>query len=101
MKLRARKGEGHIAAEELAQFKAGLICLTGGEEGPLADALNKGGVARGMECVRELWRKSSGARMFTLSCSAIFSREEEARNRSGGRNCPEIIPSLAGWTNGV
>src|SRR5580692_12499928 len=46
MKLRTKKGEGHIAAEELAEFKAGLICLTGGEEGPLADALEKGGIAR-------------------------------------------------------
>src|ERR1700687_3475983 len=27
MKLRAKKGEGHVAAEELAEFKKGLICL--------------------------------------------------------------------------
>src|SRR6266849_6983949 len=31
MKLRARKGEGHIEPEELAGSSAGLSCLTGGE----------------------------------------------------------------------
>src|SRR5580692_1770920 len=54
MKLRARKGEGHIEPAELAEMRAGLVCLTGGEEGPLADALKKGGIARGIDCVRQL-----------------------------------------------
>src|SRR6266849_6359424 len=52
MKLRARKGEGHVEREEIAELRAGLVCLTGGEEGPLAAALQEGGVAQGMECVR-------------------------------------------------
>src|SRR5260370_8386510 len=39
MKLRARKGEGHIECEEIAAMHAGLICLTGAKEGPLAAAL--------------------------------------------------------------
>src|SRR5260370_527941 len=56
MKLRARKGEGHIEREEIAAMRAGLICMTGGEEGPLAAALAQGGVKQGTECVRELWR---------------------------------------------
>src|SRR5579863_5931346 len=48
MKLRAKKGEGsvapeEIAAENLATASAGLICLTGGAEGPLAHALSQGG----------------------------------------------------------
>src|SRR5260221_13534909 len=56
MKLRApRKGEGHIDREDLAGLHAGLICLTGGEEGPLAAALTSGGIAEGTECVRQLW----------------------------------------------
>src|SRR3984957_4423182 len=54
MKLRARKGEGSVAAEEVAQKACGLICLTGGDEGPLAYALAQGGVARGAECVQWL-----------------------------------------------
>ena len=48
MKLRARKGEGHVLPEELAERSAGLICLTGGEEGPLAHALARGGNAAGI-----------------------------------------------------
>ena len=36
MKLHTKKGEGCIATEDLAGRAAGLICLTGGEEGPLA-----------------------------------------------------------------
>ena len=54
MKLRAKKGEGHIEREELVSMHTGLICLTGGDEGPLAAALQHGGVKQGMESVRQL-----------------------------------------------
>jgi error-prone DNA polymerase len=43
MKLRAKKGEGHVSPEEIAASSPGLICLTGGDEGPLASALAHGG----------------------------------------------------------
>ena len=36
MKLRAKKGEGQVSREEIAKRASGLICLTGGDEGPLA-----------------------------------------------------------------
>ena len=39
MKLRAKKGEGAVCADELQEHASGLICLTGGAEGPLAAAL--------------------------------------------------------------
>jgi len=39
MKLRAGKGEGAVAPEELAEHAGGLVCLTGGEEGPLATGI--------------------------------------------------------------
>ena len=42
MKMRARKGEGAVTLEELAEHAAGLICLTGDEHGPLAAALENG-----------------------------------------------------------
>jgi error-prone DNA polymerase len=35
MKLRSPKGEGAVALEELEEFAGGLVCLTGGEQGPL------------------------------------------------------------------
>src|SRR5687768_13192383 len=39
MKLRAPKGAGAATLEEIAEHAEGLACLTGGEEGPLARAL--------------------------------------------------------------
>ena len=54
MKLGARKGEGSVSAQEIAETGGGLICLTGGEEGPLAHALAQDGLAGGMECVIKL-----------------------------------------------
>lgn len=39
MKLRAPKGKGDVSGAEVAQYARGLVCLTGGEEGPLAHAL--------------------------------------------------------------
>src|SRR4029077_14478082 len=54
MKLRAKKGEGHVEAADLAEMHAGLVCLTGGDEGPLAYALKNGGLPLAVERVREL-----------------------------------------------
>src|SRR5215470_11259736 len=39
MKLRAPKGKGAIMEEELEAHARGLICLTGGEYGPLTTAI--------------------------------------------------------------
>src|SRR5260370_33480733 len=44
MKLRAKKGEGAVREEELEDHANGLICLTGGSDGPLAAALQHGGM---------------------------------------------------------
>jgi error-prone DNA polymerase len=99
MKLRAKKGEGHIAAEELAHFKAGLICLTGGEEGPLADALKKGGIARGIKCVQELC-EIFGRENVYVELQRHLSRDEEARNQAAVEIARKLsLPLLA--TNGV
>src|SRR5271170_6408396 len=56
MKLRARKGEGSVQHEEIAAMCGGLICLTGGDEGPLAHALSNGGMSAAIECVQQLCR---------------------------------------------
>ena len=43
-KLREKaKGEGRATLEELQSYAKGLVCLTGGAEGPLAAALASGG----------------------------------------------------------
>src|SRR5215813_11340335 len=41
MKLRAPKGKGAITEDELAALVRGVICLTGGEYGPLTKAIPK------------------------------------------------------------
>src|SRR6202165_4932148 len=54
MKLRAQKGEGAVRKEELQEHAAGLICLTGGDDGPLATALARDGMEearRSVECL--------------------------------------------------
>ena len=55
MKLRVPKHEECAAtAQELAGHAAGLLCLTGGDEGPLAAALERGGLEAGRQCLLEL-----------------------------------------------
>jgi error-prone DNA polymerase len=48
MKLRSPKGQGVLAEDELAEFSQGLICLTGGNNGPLTAAI-RNGPARGRD----------------------------------------------------
>jgi error-prone DNA polymerase len=99
MKLGVKKGEGHIAAEELTDFKSGLICLTGGEEGPLAHALQNGGIARGIECVRNLC-EIFGRENVYVELQRHYCREEESRNQAAVEIARKLsLPLLA--TNGV
>jgi error-prone DNA polymerase len=99
MNLRARKGEGRILPEEVAEMSGGLICLTGGAEGPLAHALAEGGVAAGTECVRQL-RRIFGPRNVYAELQRHLCREEEARNQAVVEIARKLgLPLLA--TNGV
>jgi len=55
MKLRAGRKEGACASSsDLSEHADGLICLTGGEEGPLAAALTHGGPQAAFEAVKRL-----------------------------------------------
>ena len=49
-----RKSEGSACLADLAEFQDGLLCLTGGDEGPLAAALHAGGEVAGRLCVEQL-----------------------------------------------
>jgi len=51
MKLRAAKNEGTVREDELQEHAAGLVCLTGDDKGPLADALARGGIEAGRRTV--------------------------------------------------
>jgi error-prone DNA polymerase len=99
MKLRAKKEQGHVEREELAAMSSGLICLTGGDEGPLAAALAQGGIAQGLECVQQLC-EIFGPENVYLELQRHFCREEEARNQAAVEIARKLsLPLLA--TNGV
>jgi len=99
MKLRARKGEGCVQPDEIAMMSGGLICLTGGAEGPLAHALAQGGIESAAKCVEELCRAFSRHNVY-VELQRHFSREEEARNQAAVAIARKLkLPLLA--TNGV
>jgi error-prone DNA polymerase len=100
MKLRARKGEGHVLPDEISESAPGLICLTGGDEGPLAHALTHGGgIAAAMASVEQLCEQF-GRRNVSVELQRHFSRDEEARNQAALAIAQKLqLPLLA--TNGV
>src|ERR1700728_2317118 len=50
------KQEGAANSDDLGQHASGLVCLTGGDEGPLAAALARGGEAAAREAVKRMTR---------------------------------------------
>ncbi|MDQ2901131.1 MAG: DNA polymerase III subunit alpha, partial [Acidobacteriota bacterium] len=101
MKLRAEKHpkpgrEAAATLDELAEFSDGLVCLTGGEDGPLALALQKG---EGRECFERLIATFGRPNVYA-EIQRHFDREEEARNQAVvGLARGLRVPLLA--TNGV
>jgi error-prone DNA polymerase len=99
MKLRAKKGEGAVKKEELEEHAHGLICLTGGAEGPLASALQQGGIEEARNQVEQLIRIFGPSNVY-VELQRHFHREEEARNRAAIMIARSLnLPLLA--TNGV
>ena len=99
MKLRAKKGEGHVSPEEIAASSPGLICLTGGDEGPLAHALAHGGIAAATAAVSQLCEHFGRGNVY-VELQRHFCREEEARNQAALEIARQLhLPLLA--TNGV
>jgi error-prone DNA polymerase len=99
MKLRAAKGEGAISAAEVAEHAVDLICLTGGDEGPLAHALVNGGSEAAEKEVRNLCQIFGRDNVY-VELQRHFSREEESRNQAAVEIARKVnLPLLA--TNGV
>jgi error-prone DNA polymerase len=93
------KQEGAAKASELEEHSQGLICLTGGDEGPLAAALMRGGEEAGREVVEMLVR-IFGPRNVYVELQRHREREEEWRNQAAIRIAQSLkLPVLA--TNGV
>jgi error-prone DNA polymerase len=99
-KLREQsKAEGAATSEDLQQYASGLICLTGGDEGPLAAALMNGGEDAGRQAVEQLI-EIFGRNNVYIELQRHHEREEESRNQAAGRIANSFkLPLLA--TNGV
>jgi len=99
MKLRAKKGEGAVLDHELQEHAAGLICLTGDENGPLAKALACGGAKEARWTVEVLIGIFGHANVY-VELQRHFHREQEARNRAAIEIANYLsLPLIA--TNGI
>ena len=99
-KMREReKCEGAATESDLQQFATGLVCLTGGDEGPLATALANGGEPAGRATVERLIRIFGRDNVF-VELQRHHDRDEECRNQAAIRIAKSLqLPVLA--TNGV
>jgi error-prone DNA polymerase len=64
---------------DLHQHARGLVCLTGGDQGPLAQALRRGGIEGGKRQVEQLARIFGRENVY-LELQRHFLRGQEARN---------------------
>ncbi len=110
MKLRVGRKEGARASDTdliehaFIEHADGLICLTGGEEGPLAAALREGGPQAAFEAVKRLTeifgQSNFGSPNVYVELQRHFHRDEEYRNRVAIEIAEALqLPLLA--TNGV
>ena len=100
MKLRAGQKEGARAEEQdFMEHAEGLICLTGGDEGPLAQALAHGGPHAALQSVQRL-TEIFGRENVYVELQRHFHRDEEYQNRVAIEIAQTLsLPLLA--TNGV
>jgi error-prone DNA polymerase len=93
------KAEGAATHDDLAQYSEGLICLTGGDEGPLASALTHGGEPAGRALLEQLTRLYGPNNVY-VELQRHHEREEEARNQAALHLARSLqLPVVA--TNGV
>ena len=99
MKLRAAKNEGEVREHELQEHAQGLICLTGGDDGPLASAFRSGGIHQARKSVERLVHIFGHENVY-VELQRHFLREQELRNRAAVEIARSLrLPVLA--TNGV
>jgi error-prone DNA polymerase len=95
----SKKAEGTATLDDLREFSKGLICLTGGDEGPLASTMMQGGVDAGRQCVETLTH-IFGRQNVYVELQRHGLRAEEARNQAALSIAGSLrLPLLA--TNGV
>jgi error-prone DNA polymerase len=77
----ATKAEGAATLDDLEEFSSGLICLTGGDEGPLAAALAQQGQSQARKLADQLTAIYGRGNLY-LELQRHGEREEECRNQS-------------------
>jgi error-prone DNA polymerase len=93
------KKEGAATTDELQQYASGLVCLTGGDEGPLAAALVHGGEDAGYRMADQLTHIFGRENVY-IELQRHYEREEEWRNQAAIRIARSLkLPVIA--TNGV
>ncbi len=93
------KSPGAATLNDLEQYSEGLICLTGGVEGPLASSLALGGESAAITTLTTLTR-IYGQRNVYVELQRHQEREEECRNQVALSIASSLrLPILA--TNGV
>ena len=95
----AKKTEGAATLEDIEEFSAGLICLTGGDEGPIAAAVAHGGHKGASNLIDRLSCIFGYGNLY-LELQRHQQRDEECRNQSLLRlAAAHRLPVIA--TNGV
>jgi error-prone DNA polymerase len=95
----SKKAEGSALVSDFEEYGGGLVCLTGGGEGPLAAALALGGYDAAQKAVERLV-DIFGQRNVYVELQRHLDREEEHRNRAAIRIARSLnLPLLA--TGGV
>src|SRR5215469_11678945 len=99
-KVRVPKNTPSAATiEELKEHSEELICLTGDEKGPLALALQQGGIEQGRSCLEALVSIFGKTNVY-VELQRHFHRDQEAKNQAAIEFAKELkLPLLA--TNGV
>ena len=93
------KGEGIASFRKVQECAQGLICLTGGDEGPLAAALERGGMDEARKVITQLVR-TFGPKNVYVELQRHGICEQETRNQAAIALTREFhLPLLA--TNGV
>ncbi|HUX44908.1 MAG TPA: error-prone DNA polymerase [Terracidiphilus sp.] len=82
MKMReAAKAEGAATLDDLEEFSPGLVCLTGGDEGPLAAALASGGLQQARHALLRLASIYGRGNLY-VELQRHHRRDEECRNQA-------------------
>jgi error-prone DNA polymerase len=93
------KGDGVAPFLSVQQHADGLVCMTGGDEGPLASALERGGMEEARRTLNRL-AQTFGSKNVYVELQRHGICEQEARNQASISLAHEFhLPLLA--TNGV